>query len=146
MAGDPARPGDPRAALEELPEEVCFELVASLTVGRLAVSIEGEGPLVVPVNYVVHEGTIVFRTDPGTKLDALGDRPASFQVDLVDPFHRSGWSVLIRGVAEAIGADPDLDVAPWAGAGVTWIRLVPHTTTGRRILLPEISTGEIGYL
>ena len=55
--------------------------------------------LVLPVNYVLDGDVIVFRSDPGEKLDAIDGHPASFQIDFIDAFHHTGWSVLVRGTA-----------------------------------------------
>lgn len=81
-----------------------MQLVASLSVGRIAVAAPGEAPLVVPVTYVVDEGTVVFRTGATTEVARLLGNPVSFQVDVIDSLHRSGWSVLIRGTGGEINA------------------------------------------
>ncbi len=135
--------------LEEITREECFRLVASLSIGRVAVARNDEPPLVVPVNYVLDGEAIVFRSDPGTKLFALRHKPISFQVDFVDPFHRAGWSVLMQGIAyEAISREVEhLKVESWAGgAKQHWVRFVPSVVTGRRIRLPEIEINARGYL
>ena len=67
---------------EHLTTEECLELLATVTVGRIAVAVPGEAPVVVPVNFAMEEDVIVFRSDEGSKLDALRLHPASFQVDL----------------------------------------------------------------
>lgn len=135
--------------LEELSREECFQLVASLSIGRVAVARHDQPPLVVPVNYVLDGEVVVFRSDPGTKVYALREQPISFQVDVVDPYHRAGWSVLITGVAyEATLVEIEhLTIEPWSGgAKQHWIRVLPQVVTGRRIRLPEIRTRDRGYL
>lgn len=108
----------------------------------------GGPPLVVPVNYTVHGEAIVFRTDPGTKLDLLREEPVSFQVDLIDPFHRTGWSVLVQGVADvATHLEIDIELESWAGGDKRhWVRVTPAAITGRRIILPDIPVECRGYL
>src|SRR5207249_1081662 len=49
--------------------DVCWNLLRSAQVGRLAVSIK-EQPDIFPINFVVDHGTVVFRTAEGTKLAA----------------------------------------------------------------------------
>ena len=51
-----------------------------------------------PVNYVVDQHSVLFRTDEGTKLDAAsrGARVA-FEVDGAEEATRTGWSVLVGG-------------------------------------------------
>ena len=55
--------------LEVLNDDECLTLVASVAVGRVAVSIAAL-PTVFPVNFALYDHRIVFRTGPGTKLDA----------------------------------------------------------------------------
>jgi nitroimidazol reductase NimA-like FMN-containing flavoprotein (pyridoxamine 5'-phosphate oxidase superfamily) len=135
--------------LEELSRDECYTLVRSASIGRLAVSYEGGAPLVVPVNYVLDDEDIVFRTGPGAKLRALRESPVSFQVDQIDPVHRTGWSVLVRGIAR-IATDEEirhLVIEHWApGDNHHWIRVLPTEITGRAIRLPEVAWETRGYL
>ncbi len=131
--------------LQVLTAEECLGLLATASVGRVAVALPGGPPLVVPVNYAVEADVIVFRTDPGTKLYALREHPASFQVDSIDPFHRTGWSVLIQGFAYET-SPADVDVDPWdSGPKDHWVRIFPGAITGRRILLPPTELDPRGY-
>lgn len=136
---DPERtPPDPpdggELVLRELDRAECFALLCLRRVGRIAVVDRDDMPFVVPVNYVLTDDTILFRTHPGTKLDALRRRAVAFQVDSIDEEQHTGWSVLVRGVAhdasphELAGADPE----SWAPPGPHWIQIVPRTITGRR--------------
>ena len=50
-------------AIEELTVQECWELLGSARVGRLAVCMSGR-PGIFPVNFVVDDETIVFRTAP----------------------------------------------------------------------------------
>jgi nitroimidazol reductase NimA-like FMN-containing flavoprotein (pyridoxamine 5'-phosphate oxidase superfamily) len=137
------------ATLDELEHDECITLVRSMSIGRLAVAVDERGPLVVPVNYVLDGEVVVFRSGPGSKLYALRDTPVSFQVDSIDPFHRTGWSVLIRGVAHEVTEKEveHLDVEPWGpGAKRHWIRLLPTSVTGRNIRLPDLPGDTRGYL
>lgn len=135
--------------LEEIDRETCLELLRSQPIGRIAVALPSGPPLVVPVNYIVLGQDIVFRTDPGTKLDAICEQPVSFEVDLIDPFRRTGWSVLAQGIAdETTPGDIDsLELESWAGGDKRhWVRVTPTAITGRRIRLPEIPVEARGYL
>jgi len=129
------RPG----VLVPLDRTECFTLLGQRRVGRFAVVDRDELPFVVPVNYVVTCDTVVFRTHPGTKLDSLRRRPVAFQVDSIDEHRRTGWSVLLQGVAHE--ASPhDLDAAepePWTDAGPHWIQVVPRSISGRRFEFDE---------
>ena len=62
-------------------------------------------PLIFPVNYGIDRGVIVIRTDEGTKLAAADHANVTFEVDAIDSRTRSGWSVLVRGLAEEVTAE-----------------------------------------
>ena len=134
--------------LDELTVDECYELLASLTIGRVAVNVDKLGPLVVPVNFVLDGEVVVFRTDEGTKLRLLDKGPITFEVDSIDPLHQTGWSVLVRGIAYE--ADPweirHLDLQPWgAGPAAHWIRVVPGAVSGRRIEVDALPFDDRGY-
>jgi hypothetical protein len=127
--------------LIELTDDECHELLESSHIGRLAL-IDDDGPLVLPVNYCMDERSVVFRTDGGTKLDAVSSGvPVAFEVDGTDPAQRIGWSVLIRGSAAAV-VEPDelsrlqqLPLIPWApGRKPHYVR-ISGVPSGRRITL-----------
>jgi hypothetical protein len=134
-------------ALLELDADECYRLLATHEIGRLVVNAE-QGPLVFPVNYALDRGVIVIRTHPGTKLTAAGHANVSFQVDEIDRRTRSGWSVLVRGLAEELttahGADlvgrtRGSGVQPWApGQRERWMRIIPQGISGRRIVPGEL--------
>jgi uncharacterized protein len=97
---------------------------------------------VVPVNFVLHEDTIVFRSGYGTKLRLLGSGRASFQVDDIDAGSRAGWSVLVQARAEEVAAREieGASVDPFVPDDKShWVRLVPITVSGRRIRLADLS-------
>ncbi len=109
-------------------------------VGRIVFVDQGY-PIALPVNYRVHRGTVVFRTDPGSKLMAcaMGEKVA-FEVDDVDERWREGWSVLLQGVAREV-TDPGQLLAlaqtgleAWAGAESHTIELEWHRITGRELI------------
>jgi nitroimidazol reductase NimA-like FMN-containing flavoprotein (pyridoxamine 5'-phosphate oxidase superfamily) len=126
--------------LDELARAECLRLMATAPIGRIAV-ITAEGlPMVVPVNFVLDGETILFRTDPGTKVDALRRHPVAFQADQFDPVARRGWSVLVQGVAHEVSPDEvgTMTLEPWVrGERRQWVRVVPRFVTGRRIGPPD---------
>lgn len=131
---------DGRTWLEHLGLDECWQLLAEVPVGRLGV-IYDSAPEIYPVNHKVDERTVVFRTDPGSKLHGLGRTPAvCFQVDGIDPASETGWSVLVKGRASEV-TDPGelrhletLDLRYWSlGEKAHWVRITPTEVTGRRI-------------
>jgi hypothetical protein len=144
------------ADLEELSYQECMYLLGTAQVGRLAVVV-GHYPQVFPVNYRLDGSTVVFRTHIGTKLLAAHHQNVGFEVDYLDPVARSGWSVLIQGMAEDVTdreADPVTDrtraagVEPWTGGdNPRLVRIIPAKTTGRRIAHHEMDWQDTrGYL
>jgi nitroimidazol reductase NimA-like FMN-containing flavoprotein (pyridoxamine 5'-phosphate oxidase superfamily) len=89
-------------SLRHLSREECVGLLARCQLGRVCVSI-GALPAILPVNYVVWNGNIVFRTAAGTKLSAaLIGAVVGFEVDDMSDDHARGWSVLVVGHATEI--------------------------------------------
>ncbi len=137
-------PGPGRAArapvFSRLSAHECRDLLASHGVGRVAVPTLS-GPVIVPVNYSVVEGAVVFRTAPGTTLFEAAGCQVAFEVDRIDDVFSQGWSVLVRGHARVV-ADPDdirrltesVHSEPWTGGRRdVWVRIDPLVVTGRRI-------------
>ena len=53
----------PDVRMEELDKEECHKLLAERHLGRLAIPDFG-GPVIFPVNYVLDQDLVIFRTDP----------------------------------------------------------------------------------
>jgi len=124
--------------LRDLDTPECLELLATRTVGRVAFCTD-DGPVVLPVNFVVHEGGVLFRTSPhNTIARHVNGTKAAFQVDEIDDFTQSGWSVLLTGTAELV---EDVQVIPAEGRPVPWaegtrslyVRVRARSITGRRL-------------
>ncbi|HEY8718281.1 pyridoxamine 5'-phosphate oxidase family protein [Pengzhenrongella sp.] len=123
----------------------CESLLRQSHLGRIAI-VDGDLPLILPVNFVVDdEAEVVFRTNPGSKLDAaLHHAPVAFEIDGIDELSQTGWSVLVRGHAHEV-TDPrevsrleHLALVPWAPGGRHhYVRVQPLETTGRRITVPS---------
>src|SRR5215467_579835 len=139
--GSPAEP-----VVEELAEAECLQLVAGQEVGRIAFA--GRfGLAVVPVNYRLHEGNIVFRTGQDSPMDEdlrtgleHAEYQVAFEVDQMEPRTREGWSVLIHGPAHHVRSEQERaavagsGVTPWVGGSKAhYIQIVPTRITGRRI-------------
>jgi len=132
---------DGRTRLEELPLVGCDRRLRSQPIGRVALIVDGH-PEIFPVNYAVDErGDVFFRTDPGSKLNAVASAPTiAFEIDGIDEENELGWSVLVVGQARWLG-HPDriakartLPLQPWAaGEKANIVRLTPTKITGRRL-------------
>jgi uncharacterized protein len=132
--------------LEVLTFHEALSLLASVPIGRVAFVDNGE-PVVLPVNHAMDGKAIVFRTSYGSKLDAAWwQMPVAFEVDSYDEASRTGWSVLVKGYADLVVDDDEidrldtLDLRPWAydvDRSTHWVRIHPSEVSGRRIVRLE---------
>ena len=128
--------------MEVLSADACWDLLRDVSVGHLAVLVDGH-PEIFPVNYKVDNGTLVFRTGEGTKLAALaGDAAVALEADGTGGEPRRAWSVEVKGRAMVLEPSPDLMkgvgvvLFPWqAGPKDHFVRIVPGSVTGRRFVV-----------
>ncbi|GAA0927489.1 hypothetical protein GCM10009554_08450 [Kribbella koreensis] len=125
--------------LDTMREDECRRLIEPGGVGRIAFQLVGR-PYVVPVNFAMHDGAVVFRTGATTALGRYGTGAVAFEVDRIDDGMHEGWSVLIDGVARQAGPHETaqlrklLDLEPWAGGDrQVYVVVEPEQITGRRI-------------
>lgn len=130
-----------QGSIVELPEDECLALLGTTTVGRIAF-VDDEGQQLVPVNFVMIDGVIYFRTLPDGFLSTLakGHADVAFGVDHSDVF-RNGWNVTVRGTSRGVEDHAMLDnvlansrLRPWAG-GVRplVVEITPTSIAGRRV-------------
>jgi uncharacterized protein len=120
-----------------LTEDESWHYLGSAALGRLVTTFAGE-PEIFPVNYVVQERTVLFRTAEGTKLfSAVASNTVVFEAD--DHDVSQGWSVIVRGRAKMLRTAPDVAKAeraqliPWTGMPkIHYVRLTPSEITGRQ--------------
>ena len=109
-------------------------------VGRIGFVVDGR-PLIIPVNYLADDDSVIFCTAPGTKLSAIGGgAPVVFEVDDSRALYHAGWSVLVKGTAHEITDESQLDalrrgpLRSWATSSTEhWVRVTIEEVTGRRI-------------
>jgi len=135
-----------RLVVETLGEAECFRLLGAAGLGRLVYT-GRYGPMALPVEYKLHEGSIVFRTaqDTFTEEDLrTGIEHAEYLValesDRIDLETREGWTVLVRGPAHHVDTEPkrasivDAGLEPWVeGEPEHFIRIHPDRIWGHRI-------------
>ncbi len=131
---------DHRTGLEIIEEDECWDLIGSMSTGRIAVSIANK-PDIFPVNFQLDEGAVYINTVAGTKLAAavLG-RAVAFEVDDLDEETQTGWSVVVHGTAKQVEKLEDilhvesLGITPWTDSPKTrYLRIQVDEITGRRI-------------
>ena len=132
--------------LERLDEAECLRLISPGGIGRIAYS-GRYGPTVLPVNYRMYQGSIVFRTAHDSPTDedlrtgiAEAEYKVAFEIDDFDAAAREGWSVLIQGPAHHVESEAEqasvleAGVEPWPGGDrEVFLRIIPSRITGRRI-------------
>jgi len=151
----PAGPDEPAAQgrIQQLDEAECLRLISPGGIGRIAFT--GRfGPTVLPVNYKLHDGTIVFRTQEDSPTDedlrtgiANAEYKVAFEIDEFSPSTREGWSVLVQGPAHRVESTAErasvlaAGVEPWAGGPrELFLRITPSRITGRRIVRQRPTT------
>lgn len=136
---------DQREPVRTLSDEDCWKQLKSVELGRVVVSVDDEIDIF-PINYVVADGVIVFRTSPGGKLLKLTvNSSVVFEVDDADTSAGWAWSVIIKGQArnlvspnEILEAD-QLPLTPWtATLKYEYVAITPTQISGRSFALgPE---------
>jgi len=125
---------------EQLTEAKCLRLLASIRVGRIALTRHAL-PVVIPVSFALDGRDIVIPTAPNSLLAASGDDVVvAFETGELDPDTGSGWSVLVTGTTRAI-SDPhpisgvrQLGLDPRLGDdGSRFVRVSPGLISGSRL-------------
>jgi len=139
--GSPPPAGEPpTSTLQALDDEECVRLLRSHRLGRIAFA-HRSWPVILPVNYVYDDPSVVIRTGPGAKLDSAPLTGVAFEIDDADPDGAWGWSVVVQGPAFDITEAADTysqrlrlaPVVPWPeGARVHWLKISAVHLSGRR--------------
>ena len=136
--------------LEHLDESECLRLISPGGIGRVGYA-GTFGPTVLPVNYMLHNGIVVFRTGQHSLMGedlrtgiAGAEYKVAFEIDDIDVVAREGWSVLVRGSAHHVDSETErasvleAGVQPWPGGEREhFIRIIPGSITGRRVRQDE---------
>jgi len=121
----------------EMTPKECWHLLEHAELGRLALSVKDDVDIF-PINFVVSDGALYFRTSPGSKLAELTANPrVALEADRYDDI--AAASVIVKGLAERLELQDDIDAAdelhlrPWIPTlKYRWVRIVPTRVTGRR--------------
>jgi nitroimidazol reductase NimA-like FMN-containing flavoprotein (pyridoxamine 5'-phosphate oxidase superfamily) len=124
-----------------LDEALIRERLRRARFARLAY-VDGEQPVVVPVNIVSDETQhVMLRTAAESALARLDGRRVSVEIDGHDSATRSGWSVLVRGVARDATDAADVAARRWQQITVdTW---APGVRDRLIVVLPLSITGRV---
>jgi nitroimidazol reductase NimA-like FMN-containing flavoprotein (pyridoxamine 5'-phosphate oxidase superfamily) len=127
-------------SLEALSRQESIQLLSGEVVGRVVFT-HSALPAVVPVTFAILDEAVVLRTAEGTRLAAAADRGVlALEADEIDPVARTGWSVVVTGIAELV-TDPirraviHAIVEPFApGENDVYVSLPFTVVTGRRVV------------
>lgn len=140
---DPAT--DDQGSSTVLERQACLNLLATRDIGRVAFTVDGDAaPTVLPVNYLLLNDTIVFRSTLAGTIMRYARGYTAFQVDRLDEEHRVGWSVLCSGRCRWVRHDGELGRIPQGRMPQPWVagprdqvlKLVPARISGREIHRP----------
>jgi hypothetical protein len=135
------------SALEQLSRDECLLLMASVSVGRIVYTRRAL-PAVELVNFALHRGDIIIRTDSSGNLAAATQHSVvAFEADLLDAGQQAGWSVTAIGQSWEV-TDPaeisqlqKMGLASWApGVREYFIRISPEILNGRRLRVSDPPT------
>ncbi|HWS94256.1 MAG TPA: pyridoxamine 5'-phosphate oxidase family protein [Mycobacterium sp.] len=130
---------------EPLDSATAMGLLTSVDYGRLVFKLESR-PAIRPVNHLVDEGRIIVRTRLTSSISAavqsIDGVEVAYEVDRIDPWRRTGWSVIVTGRAHTL-TDPDQVsryeelLHPWVDHADSVIAIEPEVVTGLRIIAPQ---------
>lgn len=128
---------DGESPVVDLSESEAWDRLRENTLARLAVSAAGEVDIF-PINYYADGSTILFRTAPGTKLLELTVN-SRIALEIDGYTDDEAWSVVLKGTAERIERQSEIDEAdlapltPWIPTlKYNYVRITPTKITGRR--------------
>lgn len=130
--------------IQNLSGEESLELLATKTFGRLVVRRNDDMDLF-PLNYLVHEGEIYFRTAEGSKLFSLTlNNDVLFEADNVDGDSQEAWSVVVKGTARTLSSNAEIEAAdqlplkPWLPTlKYNYVVVSPNEISGRKFHLGD---------
>ncbi len=126
---------------DALSERECWELLATASVGRLALSVRAL-PVILPVQYCLNGRRLaVCLGHHGLPERALDETIIAFSADSIDPVTRSGWSVQVQGrsvIPRRLRIDTDCG---WPVAAAQVVEIESGKISGHRMhLCPFIET------
>jgi hypothetical protein len=128
------------ADFEPIPAEQCWNLLKTVSIGRLALSVSAL-PAILPVQYYLDGDEIAACVDFfAVPQRAVRNTVVAFAADAFDESARTGWSVQAQGMAR-LDHHPDHAACDEPVLG-TIVRLRPSTMSGHHVrLCPLLSTG-----
>jgi len=119
---------------EQIPGRRCWELLATASVGRLALSVRAL-PVILPVQYyLTGRRLFVCLGHHEVPERSLSDAVIAFSADAISPATRSGWSVQIQG-RSSVSRRGSRGAACEQPAAGQIVEIEPATITGYHVRL-----------
>jgi nitroimidazol reductase NimA-like FMN-containing flavoprotein (pyridoxamine 5'-phosphate oxidase superfamily) len=125
--------------LVDLNEAECWEQLQSRDLARIAWN-TSTGPEILPVNYVTYDGSLWMRTTAHSSIaEQVDESPVAIEIDDLDPATHVGWSVVLRGRAQAVYHEADVPaevtaLRSWAaGVRPLWLQVKAEVITGKHL-------------
>lgn len=120
---------------DALSERECWELLATVSVGRLALSVRAL-PVILPVQYFLDGRRLAACLGHhGLPERALDQTIIAFAADSIDPVTRSGWLVQVLGrlaIPRELRIDTDCG---WPATAAQVVEIEPGRISGHRVHL-----------
>lgn len=124
------------SATRELTHVECWKILGESGIGHLALRAQPVGVDIMPINYLVNDRQLFFRSAPGSKLEELVQHPhVAVQVERLQD--GSWFSVVVKGQAARLGFDEDIERSGIVGLTPTqpgdkfnYVRIIPDAITG----------------
>ena len=112
------------------------------SLGRLVTCIGGE-PEIFPVNFVVQDRTVLFRTGEGTKLFVAVTTARWLSRPTTTTSPKVNWSVIVKGHAQVLNTDDEIrkadraELFPWTATQKDhYIRVIPSESPAATSIWP----------
>jgi hypothetical protein len=114
-------------------EQECWRLLASASVGRIALSIRAL-PAIFPVQYYLDGRNLTVCLGHHELPERALNAVVAFAADAINPVSRTGWSVQIQGQA-SVPRQPTADAFCGQPTAGQIVQIQPATISGHRVRL-----------
>lgn len=143
---------DDHRTLQELSRHEALDLLGSVRMGRVVFTARAL-PAIRPVNHALVDGQVIIRTNLGSTVASVTskqpDTVVAYEADEIDAETRTGWSVVVTGVARLV-TDPaereryEALVRPWVYPEADCVlRIRPDLVSGFRLVAVEASVPRV---
>jgi nitroimidazol reductase NimA-like FMN-containing flavoprotein (pyridoxamine 5'-phosphate oxidase superfamily) len=117
--------------LSTISPDHCLALLGSVPFGRVVFTHRAL-PAIRPVNHIVDNGNIIIRSSLGSGITSAAGAGmvVAYEADAIDPDSRTGWSVVVTGLARLVDDPADLAryerlLEPWVDGRTDCVISIP---------------------